>query len=351
MIGRLSQRQSEVQFGPVRSGDLSYFVCDIGRARSTFGWQPEVPPEDGVAQTHPMDSGRGESLQSWFMKQTGMKALVLAAGRDRRLDDTTAEINKCMLRLFDKPLIQYSLENAVAAGVDQIIIVVGYRAEEIINHFGTWFKDTPVKYVIQTEQRGLVHAMACAQHAIDGSDFMLFLADEILSHPHHSSMLQAFRDEALFVICGAVFVEDRSQITKTYTLLGDDVTRRIYRLIEKPRLPVNNIMGTGNCIIRPEIFDYLERTPINVQRGERELPDLIQCAVDEGNLVKYFDIGDGYLNINLPEDTPKPNGCTARNSRACNGALSRRDPCVQRGEDHRGGGAAGARVLRCLRGG
>ncbi len=231
-----------------------------------------------------------------------MKALVLAAGRGTRLDETTAEINKCMLRLLDKPLIQYSLENAVAVGVEQIVIVVGYRAEEIINYFGTWFQNTPIRYVIQAEQRGLVHAISCAEKAIDGSDFILFLADEILSRPNHTSMLKTFCEENLFVICGAVFVEDRTQIRKTYTVLGDEATRRIYRLIEKPRMPINSIMGTGNCIIRAEIYDYIERTPINMERGERELPDLIQCAVDEGKIVKYFNIGDGYININIADD-------------------------------------------------
>jgi dTDP-glucose pyrophosphorylase len=61
-------------------------------------------------------------------------------------------------------------------------------------------------------------------------------------------------------------------------------------------------MGTGNCIMRSGIFDYIERTPINVTRGERELPDLIQCAIDEGKVVKYYNIGEGYLNINTADD-------------------------------------------------
>ena len=58
-----------------------------------------------------------------------MKALVLAAGRGSRLGEETTESNKCMLRLFGKPLVQYSLENAVQAGVSEIVVVVGYRAE------------------------------------------------------------------------------------------------------------------------------------------------------------------------------------------------------------------------------
>lgn len=207
-----------------------------------------------------------------------------------------------MLPLMGKPLIQYSLENAVSAGMESIVIVVGYRAEEIINNFGTEFEGTRINYVIQTEQKGLVHAMECAHDALDGSDFMLFLADEVLISPCHGEMLQRFCKENLFSICGTVCVEDRSQISKTYALIGDENTNRIFRLIEKPRIAINDIMGTGNCIMKSEIFSYVERTPINIERNEKELPDLIQCAIDEGQMVKYFDIGDGYFNINNPDD-------------------------------------------------
>jgi NDP-sugar pyrophosphorylase family protein len=59
-----------------------------------------------------------------------------------------------------KPLIQYSLENALAAGVEEIVIVVGYRAEDIINHFGISFQGVLMRYVIQSECRGLVNAIS-----------------------------------------------------------------------------------------------------------------------------------------------------------------------------------------------
>ncbi|HEX4886158.1 MAG TPA: nucleotidyltransferase family protein [Casimicrobiaceae bacterium] len=231
-----------------------------------------------------------------------MKALVLAAGRGNRLEARTAERSKCMLALCGKPLIQYSLEHAVAAGVAEIVVVVGYRAEDIINHFGIAFRGTPIRYVIQGERRGVVHAICCAEQALGPSDFMLFLADEILENPAHRAMLRAFHEEGVFAVCGVVFVEDRAQIRKTYAILGDDATGRIFRLIEKPRSPSNAIMGTGNCILPARIFEYADRTPINAERGERELPDLIQCAVDEGHMVKYFNIGSGYVNINTAED-------------------------------------------------
>ena len=231
-----------------------------------------------------------------------MKALVLAGGRGKRLDHWTENTNKCMMLLLNKPLVQYSLENAVAAGVNSIVIVVGYQGVDIINRFGTKFGDTDIQYVIQPDPKGVVHAIECAREAIGASDFMLFLADEILNSSCHEEMARRFREENLFGVCGVVYVKDRSQISKTYTLIGDERTEHIHRLIEKPRVAINNIMGTGNCLLRAGIFDYIERTPINVERGEREVPDLIQCAIDEGQPVKYFNIGEGYININTADD-------------------------------------------------
>ena len=231
-----------------------------------------------------------------------MKALVLAAGRGRRLGLSGEEGNKCMLPVFGKPLVQYSMENAARAGVKEIVVVVGYRAEETINRFGIEFEGVRVRYVIQDEPKGLVHAMEVSQTAIGNHDFMMFLADEILHEPRHEEMVRRFESEGVFVMCGTVEENNAEEIRKTYAVIQDNATQRIYRLIEKPRRPPNTIRGTGNCIFRAGIFEYLDLTPIHPNRKEKELPDLIQCAVDDGRLVKSFDIGDTYININTPDD-------------------------------------------------
>jgi dTDP-glucose pyrophosphorylase len=231
-----------------------------------------------------------------------MKALILAAGRGSRLRERTDEQTKCMLPMFGKPLIQYSLENAVRAGASEIIVVVGYRAEQIINRFGIEFEGVRVQYVLQDDPQGLVHAIECSQQAIGGEDFMLFLADEILWAPKHKEMVKEFETLDLTVICGVVHEPEPDEIRKTYAVIEDDRDQRIYRLIEKPRRPPNDIRGTGNCIFRASIFEYVPLTPINQNRREKELPDLIQCAIDDGLRVKSFDIGEGYVNINTPED-------------------------------------------------
>lgn len=234
-----------------------------------------------------------------------MKALILAGGRGDRLGSHSNGHNKCMLRLFGKPLVQYSLENAVQAGVSEIVLIVGYQTEEIINVFGNRFQNVRIRYVIQHDPRGVVDAIERSRVAIGDSDFMLFLADEILQNPCHSDMIERFYAEDLFVVCGVVKETDANEIRKTYAVIQDDREQRIYRLIEKPRNPHNQIRGTGNCIFRSGIFDYIDVTPINQSRGEKELPDLIQCAVDDGHIVKSFLIGNDYININTPSDIEK----------------------------------------------
>lgn len=231
-----------------------------------------------------------------------MKALILAGGRGRRLQEVTCNQNKSMCIFHGQPLIEYSLNNSIRAGVEEIIIVVGYKAEQIINCFGNNFDGTPIKYVIQWERKGVVHAIECSKDAIEDSDFMLFLADEILINPKHKELFYFFTQQDLFASCGVVWVSEIDRIKNTYSVIYDENSQRIYRLIEKPKNPFNHMMGTGNCVFKNQIFDYIAPTPINQQRGEKELPDLIQCAIDDGNMVKFFDIGGEYINVNNKED-------------------------------------------------
>lgn len=230
-----------------------------------------------------------------------MKALILAGGRGSRLNKLTKDCNKSILRLFEKPIIEYNLEHAVEAGVNEIIIVVGYKKEEIIGHYGYEFKGIKISYVIQKEQRGLVNAIEYAKEKIGYSDFILMLADEILINPDLKGMIKKFKKERLFAICGVTFEEDKSSIGKTYSAMFNE-KGRVFRLIEKPRFPINKLKGTGHCILRNEILNYIERTPINANRGEKELVDLIQVSIDDGKKVYIYPIAKSYVNINTEED-------------------------------------------------
>ncbi len=230
-----------------------------------------------------------------------MKALILAGGRGKRLEGISEEKNKCMIEIHGKPVLEYNLEYVSQTEVEEIILIVGYRAEEIINRFGISFSGKPIKYVIQWEQKGLVHAIECARESLGKADFALFLGDEIFLNPRHNEMYRAFNTGKYFGMCGILSVKNRERIKKTYTIIQNN-EGVIHRLVEKPRNPINDLMGTGSCVFRNEILKYIEFTPIHQERKEKEFPDLVQCAVDEGKVIKSFVICDQYVNINSMED-------------------------------------------------
>ena len=231
-----------------------------------------------------------------------MKALILAGGRGSRLNEATAARNKCMLRYDGRYILEYSFENALMAKVESIVLLVGYHAESIINEFGNSYRGVPIQYVIQWERKGLVHAIECTRETIAGSDFFLFLADEVMVEPRHAEMRASFEATGAFGLCGVVRADDIANVSRTYTIFHNQDDGRIHRLIEKPRNPLNNIQGTGNCVFRNGIFDYIQHTPINQVRQEKELPDLIQCAVDDGQPVKMHRVGERYINVNAMDD-------------------------------------------------
>lgn len=236
-----------------------------------------------------------------------MKALILAAGRGKRLDEVSQGVNKCMLKVQGKYIIAHSLDCvATLPEVEQVIIVVGYRAQDIMTEFGNLYRGKNITYVRQQEQQGLVNAIESARGAVGASDFMLMLGDELMLNPYHAGLIKEFLGTGVFALCGTVKVSDTSLIRKTYAVIqGDD--RRIFRLIEKPNYFFNNLMGTGNCVFKNKIFEYIPKTPINQNRHEKELPDLIQCAIDEGEIVKTFSICQEYINVNSEEELRKAN--------------------------------------------
>ncbi len=230
-----------------------------------------------------------------------MKALILAGGRGTRLEDWTKERNKSVIRLYEKPLIENNLDHAVEAGVSEIILVCCYKPEEIQKYVGKEYRGVKVKYVIEKEGKGLVSAIENAKEEIGKSDFILMLADEILIEADLRNMIKKFRREELFAVCGIVHEEDKLSIAKTYTAMVNE-KGRVFRLIEKPKVKINNIKGTGHCVLKNEILNYTERTPINAVRGQKELVDLIQVAIDDGKKVCVYPITKEYVNVNTKED-------------------------------------------------
>ena len=130
-----------------------------------------------------------------------MKALILAGGRGKRLNDWTKDKNKSLIKLYERPLIEYNLDHAVEAGVSEILITVCYKQEEIMRAIGKEYKGTKIIYIKEgfkeeeIAKTGIVDAIEKAREFIGKSDFILMLADEIVLDAHLKEMLNKFKKE------------------------------------------------------------------------------------------------------------------------------------------------------------
>lgn len=231
-----------------------------------------------------------------------MKALILAAGRGTRLNSVHKGHNKCLTIVKGKPIIGHAIEKlSKIKEMESFVIVVGYKAEAVIDYCGHEHNGKRIEYVYQQELNGLVNAMELAKNSIGNDDFILHLGDEFFKEPKYKEMLDKFYYEDCFSLIGTVRVNNSDLIKKTYTFTYN-LDGEVCDLIEKPEQVFNNYMGTGNIMFRAKIFDYIEKTPISPKRGERDLTDLIKTSIDDGKRAKFFELSSKYVNLNAPED-------------------------------------------------
>lgn len=232
-----------------------------------------------------------------------MKGIVLAAGKGSRF----AELNfqhKSLAVVQKKHIIDYSMDLLVGADtahslVDEIVVVVGYRAEAVMEYLGRAYRGVPVTYVYQREHKGIAHAVLTAKDALN-DDFIMCLADEIMVTPRLREMINEFNDTNATCVCGTVI--DGQDFSMKPIAYDVDDTGRVLQVKEKPKEYHNDIRGIGECIFKREALEYLERLEPDPVCGEFEMGHWIQLLVDDGKLVRVFDLADGYVNVNYAKD-------------------------------------------------
>ncbi len=258
------------------------------------------------------------------------KAVFPVAGLGTRFLPATKASPKEMMPIVDKPLIQYAVEEAVAAGIDEMIFITGRTKRSIEDHFDKAYelenelalknktalleevrnllpKSVKCIYIRQSEALGLGHAVLCAQPAIGEEPFAVLLADDLLDGqpPVMQQMTAVYRREGCSLLAGMnVPLAD----TASYGIVGstalDDQLERIDRIVEKPspdKAP-STLAVVGRYILSPRIFYHLERvTPGS--GGEIQLTDAIASLLAEERVLAYryhgtrYDCGSklGYL--------------------------------------------------------
>lgn len=226
-----------------------------------------------------------------------MQCVLLAAGKGQRLNVNVT--NKCLVKVNGMPLIDYSLQLLTPEIFDELIIIVGYNANYIMDYLGNDYYGIKITYVHQIPQLGIAHAIMVAAPYIK-RDFMMCLSDEIMVNPKVDSMLTTFRETPLDCLCG-VTVDTPKNIQKAYTLKLDE-HGQVICIVEKPHEPFNQWKGTGLCMMKQTMLSVLKDLKRNENRNEYEMGNWIQLAIDSGLICRITEAGDSNFNINELQD-------------------------------------------------
>jgi UTP--glucose-1-phosphate uridylyltransferase len=262
-----------------------------------------------------------------------MKAIIPAAGQGTRFLPATKASPKEMLPLVDKPLIQYIVEETVAAGISNIIIISGRGKRAIEDHFDVSLeleetlkeakKDTLLKemrriselanfcYVRQQHMRGLGDAILCAQHVIGDEPFAVMLGDEVIDSaaPAIGQLIELYdRLRAPIIGVQEVAPEEVSQYGIIDAKPAEEGVFQITDLIEKPSLQEapSRYAVIGRYVLTPDIFPALEKTPPG-KNQEIQLTDALRMLVKQRPMYacvisgKRYDAGDklGFLKATV----------------------------------------------------
>ncbi|MDR5813925.1 MULTISPECIES: UTP--glucose-1-phosphate uridylyltransferase GalU [unclassified Caballeronia] len=262
------------------------------------------------------------------------KAVFPVAGLGTRFLPATKASPKEMLPVVDKPLIQYAVEEAMAAGITEMIFVTGRSKRAIEDHFDKSYeieaeleargkakllelvrsiKPSHVDcfYVRQAEALGLGHAVLCAEKLVGDNPFAVILADDLLygKPPVMSQMIEVF-DHYHSSVIGVEEIPPED--SKSYGIIdGKEWEDNIFKLsgiVEKPEPAVapSNLGVVGRYVLKPRVFDHIRALKPGAG-GELQLTDAIQSLLSDEQVLAYkyhgtrFDCGSklGYLKATV----------------------------------------------------
>lgn len=257
------------------------------------------------------------------------KAVIPAAGLGTRFLPATKATPKEMLPIVDKPTIQYIIEEALASGIEDILIITGRSKRAIEDHFDRSIElelnleasgktkelelvrkisDIRIHYIRQKEPRGLGHAILCAKHFVGDEPFAVLLADDVVDSqvPALKQLIDVY-DKTGASVLGVQEVPQEK--VSAYGIVAGEPTSeartvKVNDMVEKPAVEEapSRLAVLGRYVITPEIFPILEKTEPG-RGNEIQLTDALKVLAKEQAMYAYdfegrrYDVGDkqGFL--------------------------------------------------------
>jgi dTDP-glucose pyrophosphorylase len=228
------------------------------------------------------------------------KAVILAAGRGTRMQGLTEAVAKPMLSIGGRPMLAHLVDNLRHAGLRDILIVTGYRAEQIERYFAEGAGERPGLLLRRQQVRdGTARAALLARDFAGADSFLLTYGDILVAPEAYQGLIAGV--EGCEAVLAVKQVEDPYQGAAVY-VEGDRVTR----IIEKPPrgASTTHFNSAGFYGFRPSIFDHFAAAPLS-PRGEYEITDAIRLLIATGAPVGIYAIPGWWRDVGRPDDLAK----------------------------------------------
>lgn len=224
-----------------------------------------------------------------------MKAVILAAGQGTRLRPVTLTMPKPLVPVANKPLIGYAIDVLRGAGLDEIGIVVNDLDSPIAAQLGSG-ADYGVKldYIVQSEQKGLAHAIRLTRGFVGDEPFCVLLGDNIFQDKMEQ-LLRSFPASSAELAVALIEVPDPQRFG-----VAEIINGKIARVVEKPKEPPSNLAISGAYLFRSSIFDAIDRIKPS-WRNELEITDAIQHVISSGAEVHPYTLRGWWIDAGKPD--------------------------------------------------
>lgn len=230
-----------------------------------------------------------------------MKAVILAAGKGKRLRPITATRPKPLIPIAGKPLMEHTLLGLIDAGIDELLLVVGYKEEMIKAYFGEHKEnfDIKINYLTQEEYLGTAHATGYAKDFVRDDDFLLIYGDLLVDSKIFKELIHKFKTTPCEGLISLIEVHN----PQNYGIISLDSNGFVEKITEKPSPDLNlgNLANAGIYLFKSNIFKAIEQTEKSI-RGEYEFTDSMEFLLNQmdGRIYGY-NINNFYWNdIGLP---------------------------------------------------
>ena len=204
-------------------------------------------------------------------------AVILAAGRGKRLGPRTKDLPKPMIPLHGKPILDYILSNLATVGIEKVLLVVGYQHEQIRSEYACGSKyGLTISFIQQNDTNGTGSATLLSREFAQDKPFFLGWGDSLATIDEFKKLFATFEKTQPEAVMMLNHVKNTQQGAAVEMESG-----KIVSIIEKPKTPKPGWNQAGMAIYRPSIFTYLEKLSLST-RGELEFTDAVRGLINSG---------------------------------------------------------------------